>query len=239
MKFRFITFFLITLLILLIGCSKKSIKNDGRLKLSIDYCKYTKNSSFLSCEATLFKDTLKFKEISFMHKTETEISDLPYGNYKVRYKSIFNRYEYIDFKITDNNQKSISLCVDKIDYNRNQNVLLIDEMKIGETLIFSFESQGCFHSSKDDIRITKNQNDLTVTYNETSKKLSALQYNLLREFEIELRSNHLGACSTNNRYGVFNKQTNEIYLVIDQSCQWNGFKNLIHLLDFKVKNNYY
>lgn len=228
----------LVLIVLLISCSKQNTKNDGNLKLSISYCKYTKNKGFSSTGITLFKDNIKFKDI-FIHKTETEISDLPHGDYKIRYRSIFNRYEYIDFKITSNNQKSISLCVDKIDYSTNQNVLLIDEMKAEETLIFSFESLGCFHSSKDEIKLTKNQNNLTAIYNGNSKKLSTLQYDLCREFEIELRSNHLGWCSTNNKYGVFNEQTNEIYLVNDESCKWNGFINLIHLLGFKTKNDYY
>lgn len=226
--------YLITsVILLLLSCKTSDKLENGNLILRTKFCKYPDSKNHSLKEVTLFKDEIEFKKIQFNLEREIKVSKIPYGNYKIRYKSIYNKYEYINIIISSNEQKLINICVDKIDYSNNNNILLLNEMKTGETLSFSLESQGCFHNLKKEIKVKKNHNNFSATFNDSTVELSHLQLKLFREFEIELRSNHIGWCSTNDKYYIYNENSREIYIINDESCQWRGFENLIKLLDLK------
>ncbi len=226
-------YLILSLIIFLLSCSDVKQKNDGELRVTINFCKYINSRHKTLEKITLLKGNLDFKSFNFNREEELVIPNLNYGIYKIKYKSIYNKYEYIDFEINNNLQQTISICLDKINYKENNNILLIDEMKVGEVLIFDFASQGCFHSGKEEIKLIKNKDNIIATYNESEVKLTDSQYKLFREFEIELRSNHTGWCSTKDKYRIYNEQTNEIYSVNDETCKWSGFRNLIKLLELE------
>lgn len=224
---KYFTFY--TFLFLLISSCGHNPKKDGAIKVVISSCKYDNKQMLDLKEFVLLKNNIEIKTFSY-DRSGVEVSELYYGDYEIIYKSIFNKYEKINFRITDHKQKVVTLCIDKIDYKKNNNILLLDEMKYGEILSLSFESQGCFHNTKEEIRLKKTQNNMILFYDQDVIELSDKQYKLIREFEIELKSNHNGLCSSKDEYNLYNKQSGEIFTMKDQSCSWNGFWNLIKLL---------
>lgn len=206
-------------------------KKDGSLNVVIDNCKYKSNENPYLNEIELYKNGEAFRNVSLNNQDEVNISNLPYGIYDLRYKSIYNIMEHMQIDIIDEKPKLITICIDKLDYNANRNVLLIDDMKIGETIRISFQSQGCFHFSENELELEKSKDGVIATYNEEKVTLSKTQYQLIRQFEIELRSNHVGGCSTIDRYGIWNEDSFGDYTLYDESCQWRGFTNLIKLLN--------
>ena len=79
------------------------------------------------------------------------------------------------------------LCYDYLNYQSNKNILLLDELLENDYLTIFFESQGCFHSEKDKMKVTKSKKTLVVEYRGIKYNLTPSQTKTLREFEIELR----------------------------------------------------
>lgn len=105
--------------------------------------------------------------------------------------------------------------------------LFLDEMEIGEIVRFDMSSRGCFHSQAYELAVEKLIHHHEVIFKNKRHKISDSQFELLRKFEIELRSKHGKGCSTKHQYLITNTHTHTIYKNIDESCQWNGFFNLI------------
>lgn len=222
-------FTLYTILFLLITSCGHDPKKDGAIKVVTNCCKYDDKQMLDLEEFVLLKNNIEIKTFSY-DRNGVEVNELYYGDYEIKYKSIFNKYEKINFKITDHKQKLVPLCIDKIDYKKNDNILLLDEMKYGEILSLSFESQGCFHNTRKEIRLKKTENGLILFYDQNVIELTDKQYKLIREFEIELKSNHNGLCSSKDEYNLYNEQSHTFFTMKDESCTWNGFWNLIRLL---------
>ncbi len=223
-------FYHICLLLLFVSCKKESFNEE--LLVKIDYCKYENRHAFLR-KFKLLKEGVEIRNIEVDHKKKIRIPNLSFGNYVVQYKSIYNRLESLKFTIDKIQKKEVTLCVDKFDYSTNKNLLLIDQMKVNDVLNIVFETTGCFHSSESELKIKKNVSGFLMLFKEEEMKLSHKQFQLLREFEIELRSNHSSGCSTSDRYSMFNERSYDEYAIQDNSCQWNGFSNLFELLKIK------
>ena len=222
------------LLIICFSCTRQRQKQTGQLKIILDYCKYSNEHPSVA-KIAIFKDGNPFKEIDFIHKEEVTTS-LPFGKYTIRYKSIYNILEKTNVVVNSTKQRLISLCIDKINYNDNRNTLLLDELKVGESLGYFFESIGCFHSDKGTLIVIKNKdNKYMAVLNNLKFTVSKEQYTFIREFEIELRCNHVDGCSTIDSYEIVNRNNPDIFLIRDASCAWRGFDNLIKKLNLKEK----
>ncbi|MDI1316911.1 hypothetical protein [Flavobacterium sp.] len=231
-------FIIIILLLAFVSCNKKDIPKNGRLKIIPKYCKY---DNIISIPAPKFK-LFKKEENNSKNKLITEseirndnftISNLEYGKYYVEYITIYNQKNFIDFEINKSTLKEVKICIDDLDYNENKNVLMVDELKNGETLIVEFFHQGCFDTYDKPVQlyITKKNGKFTAKYYNRKYNLSNPQIKILREFEIELRSNHSAGCSSIDTYRLFNKESRRAYEVSDGSChEWNGFENLIKMI---------
>ena len=101
-----------------------------------------------------------------------------------------------------------------------------------ESLLLDFFHQGCFDTFEKPVKLnlTKTNNKIVAEYNGVKYTLTPSQVDLFRQFEIELRSNHCGWCSSEDTYNLFNSKSYEIYGVKDSSGQWRGFNNLIKTL---------
>ena len=223
--------YLIFLLIILSSCSQKNEKDKqfGKLNISFDYCKYSNEHPFLK-EVKIFNKKELFKTVD-LKKGKDEL-ELPIGIYNLKYKSIYNIINNVEVTIVNKREQNVILCIDKINYENNNNVISIDELNNNEILEYYFQSSGCFHSNEDKLIIAKNKSgELNVKYKDTVFTVSKEQHQLIREYEIELRCNHSSGCSTIDTYGVYNKQSYELYTVKDESCEWRGFNNLLKKLE--------
>lgn len=228
---------LFLILVLFLQCTNKESKSTITLKA--EYCKYIGEKSRFSDSITLYRNDAIVDGYHFPDSEKIELSKLKYGNYTIKYRTLFNQYVSTNFTINDDKDKIIEVCFDKISYDTNRNILLLDNLKNNEKLYYTLESQGCFHSLKKEIILEKKENLISLTYNKETKILSDKELNFIREFEIELRSNHIGWCSTKDRYSIYNDKTNEVFFMNDESCQWNGFYHLIKLLGVYNENDDY
>ena len=231
-------FLIIILILALVSCTKKEIPKNGKLKIIPKYCKYDNIITIPHPRFKLFKKEENKSKTKLIKESEIRndnftISNLEYGKYYVEYISIYNQKKIIDIDVNKSDLKEVEICLDDLDYNENKNVLMVDELKNGETLNIEFFHQGCFDTYDKPVQldIKKDNGKFTAKYRNINYKLSNSQIQLLREFEIELRSNHSSGCSSNDTYTLFNKESHRAYEVNDRSCnEWNGFENLIKMI---------
>ena len=222
--------FFILLLLSFIACGKKE-PEIGQIKVNAAFCKSNKDFFYFHSHVKLFKRGEKVTEIKLKVKYPP-VYNLEYSEYYFEYKTIFNKKNIVEFEVNEHKCKEIKLCFDYLDYKSNTNVLLLDELKNGENLSINYESKGCFGAySIDEITISKSKNKINAEYKGIKYVLTNTQIQLLKEFEIELRSNHRDGCTTLDSYTIFNER--EAYTMTDGSCQWRGFSNLISLLKLK------
>ncbi len=233
-------YFIIVFLFLLTSCKKDSEKN-GRIEIIPTYCKYDNDKLHSTDKPKLFKkgenDTeIKLTEKNSIPGTENfKVSNLEYGNYYIEYTTIYNQKNIVQFNVDKSDLKKVEFCVDFLDYKSNKNILLIDELKNGEDLVLEFFHQGCFSTYEKPVifTLTKTSNKIVAEYNGKKYPLSETKVGLFREFEIELKSNHCGGCTSEDTYVLFNRKSYGIYEVKDSSCQWRGFDNLIKAITGK------
>lgn len=219
---------------LLFACRTDKKLETGGLSVTGNYCKYPDNN-FLALPFQLFKNEAQFKSDTLRFSGAVKFKNIPYGKYIIKFKSIYDRQEKIEVEINSKTQ-DISLCIDQIDYNLTKNHLLIDELKPNEKLKIDFNSFGCFHSEKSGLEITRTDSQYLAKMEGTEIVLSAIQIKLVREFEIELREIRTGFCTTSDTYNLNILNSNKNIELMDVSCNWNGFSNLLKKLG--LENNY-
>ena len=227
-------------LFLLISCNKELPKN-GRIEIIPTYCKYDNEIHFSSNKFKLFLKGENDTEIKLTEEnnipgtSNSKVSNLEYGNYYIQYVTIYNHKNITYFKVNQSNLKKVEICFDYLDYKENKNVLMIDELKNGDTLTLNFFHEGCFDTFDKavELNIVKNDEKITIDFNNKEYKLTNSQIKLLREFEIELRSNHRAGCTSIDKYTLWNRNSYTTYEESDGSCEWYGFKNLIKTITGK------
>ncbi|WP_291138967.1 hypothetical protein [Flavobacterium sp. UBA7663] len=233
--------FIVLLLLVFASCqNKNNIEKSGRIEIVPTFCKYRDNGILKKVKCRLFKDGEKAVEIKLTEKNlvpgerNIAVSGLEYGKYHIEYITIYNQRNIVNFELGRPELKTIKLCVDYLDYKSNNNVLSIDELNIGETMKIYFHHRGCFDTQDEVLlSITKTKDKTLAEYKGLKYNLTSNQINILREFEIELRSNHRGASSSIDDYVITNSKADQYYVTVDQSFEWNGFENLIKSLKIK------
>lgn len=227
---------LLTLIVfcLLFGCRTENKLETGELSVTGQYCKYPDND-FLVLPVELFKNETFVKSDTIEFSREAKFENLPYGKYKVKFETIYDRQESIEFEIESENQE-ITLCIDKIDYGQTESDLFIDKLKPDESLKIDFKTFGCFHFENSGLEIIRKNDQYLAILDKTEIVLSTAQLELVREFEIELREIQSGWCTTSDTYNLSVNGNSESMELIDESCSWRGFNNLLEKL--KLKNNY-
>ncbi len=218
------------LLIFLLNCIDSVKTPLGKLHVKIEYCKYTNNENPFLGGFKLFKDKTEIQEIELELNNQIIIPNLKPGKYYIEYKTLFNRIETIPLIITASELEIAIICFDFMDYKTNKNVLLVDNLQIEKPITIYFESNGCFHKAKNKMSITKTKNNYIIKYNNIDYLITENQFKLIKEFEIELRSNHTNGCTTQEIYRIGGVDYEE-YHFTDGSCNWHGFRNLIGKLN--------
>lgn len=226
-------YFFIIFLAVFSNCnSKKDNLRTGQIKVNSVFCKYDIDAKRLNNRKfKLFKKEENLTEIKIPKNKDSIIHDLEFEEYYIEYKTIFNQKNVTEFTISESICKEIEICYDYLDYQSNKNILLLDELLENQSLTIFFNSQGCFHSALEKMKVTKLKKTLIIEYRGFKHVLTPSQAKILREFEIELRSNHSDGCTTVDSYTIFND--NEAFSITDGSCIWRGFDNLISLLKLK------
>jgi hypothetical protein len=206
----------------LFGQSKHSLT----LELSTGDCR--KNESV----RIGFQDTIRFyqngklyKQIIPMRYTQwpIEIENFKPGTYSVTFKNLYGQKVTKTVAIPDSSEYELELCPDLLEtYPKNT----LPSLQNGETIKINFYSQGCFHSDKEILTISK-KNDLISAQLQSNGKtksitLNSSQIEAFKRFENELRilKDSYG-CTTTDTYLVTGK--NLSLKRTDGSCAWNGF----------------
>jgi len=158
--------------------------------------------------------------------------DLAYGKYTLLFKSIYDHEEKIEFEMESRN-KEITLCIDTIKYDFSSYDLLIDRLKSDQSLNIVFETLGCFHSEKLRLEVLREGEQYFLIFNTIEVALDSAQLQLLREFEVELQQVKDGWCTTTDTYVLSIRGDSEHSSLIDTSCSWHGFYNLLEKLELK------
>jgi hypothetical protein len=158
-------------------------KLNGKLRLNLEYCKLSNDKIHIN-DIRIFKDDIFFKNIEW-HKRQN-LFELPYGKYEIKYETIYNILETVKFTIDYKEETIVVLCLDKLNYNANKNLLLIDKLNKGEKLFYHYESRDCIGILKDTLELyKKDDKKYILNYGAFEGELSNSQINLIREFEIE------------------------------------------------------
>ncbi len=216
------------------GCQSDKKLETGELTVTGKYCKYP-NNDFIVLPFQLFKNDLKVRSDTLEFSGEVKLKDLSFGKYSVKFNSIYERLEIVEFEVNSKTQE-IELCIDKIDYDLANNNLFIDQLKPNEKLKIGFFTFGCFHSEELGLEIIRKEDQYLAKLDKTEIVLSTNQIKLIREFEIELRQVPTGYCTTTDTYNLTILDSSENMELIDESCEWNGFSNL--LVKLGLENNY-
>lgn len=219
---------------IILSCGTDKKPETGRLSVTGQYCKYPDND-FLVLPIQLYKTETFVKGDTIEFSRGAKFENLAYGKYTVKFKSIYDRQEKVEFEIESENQE-ITLCIDKIDYEITESNLLIDQLKPNETLKIDFKTFGCFHFEESGLEIIRKDKEYLAILDKTEIVLSTAQLELVREFEIELREIQTGWCTTSDTYNLTITGNSEGTELVDESCSWRGFNNLLEKLG--LKNNY-
>ena len=171
-------------------------------------------------------DTIK---LNGMHYDSTfTLNVLSPGSYKFEYQTVLNLTITKIIKILENQKNILEICVDKLEFYGQQDSLIIDLLQNNESYNIHFQSDGCFHRTRNALQISKVNSEYYILSNGNQKKLSESQVKLLREFEIEIKCIPDQWCTTIDYYTL--EYANKKYKYKDNTCEWNGFYYLLENL---------
>jgi hypothetical protein len=172
-------------------------------------------------EITILRNGQAFKKIEPQHEKKQVLNDLELGTYTLVYTSLFNKEVNLIVEITSNNEYSIDICTNYIDYSKETYVPVIDRLQENESYSILLSSQGCFHFTHDTIIIKREKQIYTLSWGDKSKQLTVADMDVIRHFEIELNHMTDNGCTTTDTY-VVKYEGVQIQKIHDGSCMWNG-----------------
>ncbi|MCJ8290386.1 MAG: hypothetical protein HRT58_12035 [Crocinitomicaceae bacterium] len=107
---------------------------------------------------------------------------------------------------------------------------LLGKIKNGEEFNLTVESSGCFHRSTYKLNIKKTENKYFAEYNGKTIQLNQKEIEAVKKFENELKKPRHLFCTTTETYMI--SYLGQSQTVVDGSCSWKGFHNLIGELSF-------
>lgn len=206
-------------------------KGQSTLQVHIQNCKNQLRWARLS-EFKVFRNGVLAKTVEPENLKSTMLTNLEYGEYRIEYKTLFEKNESVFIELSEKKKYSIVLCLDYMDHDSEPYKPFIDQLKNGEEYTIQIVSQGCFHSSDELITVKRTSNKYYVTFNGAEQPLSTDQIWAIRHFEIELNYMESSGCTTTATYLVKFKDQ-EVH-ISDGSCSWFGasfLKKALNLTD--------
>jgi hypothetical protein len=181
----------------------------------------------------LYKGNNLMKSVSSNSRHRNIIKNLDTGNYKLVYWNK-SKKEVIEKIIIDEvKQYEILICGEKVSKDKSLRKSFIKQLQNNEFFILNFYSQGCFHSNGNRLVFSKQSDKYFVSYEEKIIELSNNQVNQISNFEKKINKfNKIGMCTTTDYYELIYK--NKIVKIEDDTCSWDGFDDLIEVLNIKL-----
>ena len=205
---------------------------QSTLQVNIKDCREGESSLYnISCK--LFKKDSIIKKFNIgFYGGEFEYSgianDLEYGEYRIEYITMFKKTKSVDVKITESKKYNVDLCYNYMDYEAEEYIPFINQLKNGESYLIQFSSQGCFHTSEKEIVIHKKENKYYLSYKEKENELTENEIEIISHFEKELKYMKSSDCTTIDTYIL--KYGKKQLKISDGSCMWNGYFHLAKTL---------
>lgn len=228
---RFKIIFLIATMILFSSCKKV----PASIKLKIEFeNEFSQNLSKLY-GIQVYKNGKIFREFSGFKKPyiqkEITLDSLTNGTYKFVYENLVNQTLQKTIEVKENKLYEVSIFPDYSDYKDFISKSFVRNLKENQKVEFNFESVGCFHSASESLVISKRGKIYYVESNGEFKKLNKKQLDAIIKMECELNLIRFGGCTTSDHYTIkAEKQEKEFY---DETCKWNGWNNLLKLINLK------
>ncbi len=105
---------------------------------------------------------------------------------------------------------------------------IIESLENGESYSIEITSVGCFNGTRQTITISKENDILKASFQDTTKILNDLDIEAFKRFEHQLKSLEIGGCSTVDTYVV--NYRNQSFYTSDGTCSWNGGKKLLQAI---------
>lgn len=148
------------------------------------------------------------------------IEDLPNGQYRIDYTTMFGKIENAVVDITESGYYRTTLCINSIDYSKESYLPFIDRLQNGETYTVRISSWGCHIDKKDTITITKECDKYFARYGDTTKELNDGEVKIIRQFEIGLQYMEEGGCTHIDTYVLM--YGDKKIEIVDGNCDWRG-----------------
>ena len=163
-----------------------------------------------------------------LFKNYYQIDSLKPGNYDIEFNTIFKLIESESINIGDNKIDTLKLCIDKINYESIKYIPFIDRIGVNESFEMKISSQGCFHSAKSTVTVSKTKNKVVLQVDDKTKVLTDEELDYFRKFELELIHMDNYGCTSIDYYTL--KYNDQILEIADGSCYWYGYGRLYNLL---------
>ena len=170
------------------------------------------------------------EEVGLSFSSEEEIN-LPKGTYTAEYISIFLDTVREKVKIVSDTR---TICFDALVLSKEKLPVKYwtERLAQNDTVEILCTIRGCrIPSYTEKLLLYKKGKKLYASYNDLEKEMNKESINWLNTFEAQLRNMPRYYCTTTYRYNVtFN---DEQLNILDGSCRWDGFNNLLIKLGFE------
>lgn len=203
-------------------------KTTSTLKVHLLNCRYD-GPGFLSMLYVISKgDTIR--EIQPQGSFVT-IEELLPDTYQLGYTSLFGLPMQQEVIADKPGTYPVEVCVDYLDYAKENYHPVIDRLRSGETYEIIFHSQGCFSSDRDTLTVTGGA-DGFIAHHGKQLPLDSTRLKFIRHFEFEMNHVDRDGCTTEEDYAILlNGHT--MHRMTDGGCTWWGFGTLLKQLGFK------
>ncbi|MCP2028093.1 hypothetical protein L1276_003261 [Flavobacterium sp. HSC-32F16] len=230
MKFK--TALLLLILIIFVSCKKDSFAS---IKIKIEFENKLNQDLSKIYGIQVYKDGKIVKKFGAFEKPyiqkEITLDSLANGSYKIVYENLINQTLQKTVQIEENKFYEVSIFADYSDYRTLISKSFVRNLEENHKVEFYFESVGCFHSAKESLIISKKGKKYYVESNGKSRNLNRKELDAIIKLECELDLIKYGGCTTSDHYIV--KSGNEQKEFYDETCKWNGWNNLLKLLNLK------
>lgn len=192
----------------------------AELVIHISDSRNEKENAYLS-ELEISRDGKVFRILKPQYENKQVLKNIDLGTYTLVYKTLFNKEERVSVEIKEHRKYSVDVYINYLDYSKETHTPIIDLLEEKDSCVIFIESRGCFHFKDDTLIIKRNQDRYTLNWGDTCKTLSKADIEKIRHFEIELNYMMRGGCTTIDTYSI-HYHGNQMLLISDGSCSWNG-----------------
>ncbi|MEY8847226.1 hypothetical protein AB9K26_00290 [Psychroserpens sp. XS_ASV72] len=213
--------------LLFINCIAES--NKHKIAVHKTYCAIDHDGLVYLPEFELLQNDVLIKKYKpELLKNYFVIDSLNSGNYTIRYSTIFKMSETVNFNINKKEMDTVTICLDKINYDSIKHITFIEKLKNHEEFSIDLWHSGSISGEGASLKIRKQDNLFYAKYNGQETKLTPSKVEAIKRFELELINLNYGGCSVTDNYTL--KYNDEELIIEDRTCNWHGFGPLLMVI---------